>query len=133
MVLEGTYHLAEPFVLTAEDSGTPQQPIRYTAYPGHHPVLSGGKVIDNWKPLGQNRPNASARGEGGHAGSSGSCSSAGSVSRGPRWPNPIPADPLYSGWAFIEPSAANGERRPNAIATSRTSLRGGGRGPSRRK
>ena len=50
MLLSGTYRLSESFVLTGEDSGTPQAPITYTAYPGQQPVLSGGQPISGWTP-----------------------------------------------------------------------------------
>lgn len=45
LLLEGTYHLAEPFVLTAEDTGTKQQPITYGAYPGHHRAAAGPWIV----------------------------------------------------------------------------------------
>lgn len=113
MVLEGTYHLSEPLVLTVEDTGTEQQPITYTAYPGHHPVLSGGKVIGDWKLstgkiVAANLPDVQVgrwkfrqlffRGE---------------RQVRARWPNPDPADPLYSGWAFIAEASANEKAEPN--------------------
>jgi hypothetical protein len=114
MVLEGTYHLQEPFVLTAEDSGTERQPITYTAYPGHHPVLSGARVIAGWKPfrdkiLQAYLPDVEA----------GSWRFRQLFFRGQRqtrarWPDADPADPLYSGWAFIEaavPADAQGPAR----------------------
>jgi len=46
----GTYHLYEPFVLQAEDSGTPTAPVVYAAFPGEKPILSGGRVLKGWKP-----------------------------------------------------------------------------------
>ena len=45
----GTYYLAEPLTLTAEDSGTTEHPIVYIAYPGETPVLSGGRPIKGWQ------------------------------------------------------------------------------------
>ncbi|KTD85188.1 right-handed parallel beta-helix repeat-containing protein [Paenibacillus etheri] len=48
---EGTYYVGEPFVLTAEDSGTEEAPIHYRAYPGERPVVSGGmRMHGNWEP-----------------------------------------------------------------------------------
>jgi hypothetical protein len=44
VVRGGTYRLSEPFVLTPEDSGT-----TYAAYPGEHPIISGGEEIKGWK------------------------------------------------------------------------------------
>lgn len=45
----GTYFLSEPLVFGPEDSGTPDCPITYEAYPGERPVLSGGVRIPGWK------------------------------------------------------------------------------------
>lgn len=46
----GTYRLAEPLVLDAQDSGTKAGPVTYEAYPGEKPVLSGGRPIAGWQP-----------------------------------------------------------------------------------
>ena len=45
----GTYHIAETITLDPEDSGTKEQPITYTAYPGEKPVLCGGRRIAGWR------------------------------------------------------------------------------------
>jgi len=42
---EGVYRITEPIVFEPEDSGTPECPITYGAYPGEHPVISGGRPI----------------------------------------------------------------------------------------
>lgn len=112
MVLEGTYHLSEPFVLTLEDTGSEEHPITYTAYPGHHAMLSGGKVIQDWMPsrgkiIESHLPDVKEgrwkfrqlffRGE---------------RQVRARWPNQDPADPLYSGWAFIEPASIKEKNEP---------------------
>ncbi|MEW6219905.1 MAG: LamG-like jellyroll fold domain-containing protein [Thermodesulfobacteriota bacterium] len=48
----GTYCLAEPLRLEAQDSGTPAAPIAYCAYPGERPVLSGGvPIVGPWRPV----------------------------------------------------------------------------------
>ncbi len=49
LVRKGTYRLENPFVLTPEDSGTPQRPINYAAYPGERPEICGARVIQGWK------------------------------------------------------------------------------------
>ena len=49
MVRAGTYYLTEPIRFEPQDSGTKQGPIRYTAYPGDKPVLSGGRRITGWR------------------------------------------------------------------------------------
>ena len=47
----GTYYLAEPLVLSPEDSGTADRPIAYAAAPGSSVILSGGSRLDlNWEP-----------------------------------------------------------------------------------
>jgi hypothetical protein len=44
----GTYWLLEPFELTAEDSGTVEFPVTYSAYEGEKPILSAGRAIRDW-------------------------------------------------------------------------------------
>lgn len=44
----GTYQLSKPFVLTAEDSGTEEFPITYSAYKNEEPIISGGLKVRNW-------------------------------------------------------------------------------------
>jgi parallel beta-helix repeat protein len=46
----GTYRLAEPLTLTPTDSGTPEGPVSYVAYPNEQPLLSGGRLITGWQP-----------------------------------------------------------------------------------
>lgn len=46
----GRYFVAETIRFTPEDSGTPQCPISYEAFPGEQPVLCGGRVIAHWQP-----------------------------------------------------------------------------------
>jgi len=50
IVAVGTYTLAEPFVLTPQDSGTKDCPIAYQAADGAKPVFSGGRIITNFQP-----------------------------------------------------------------------------------
>lgn len=45
----GVYELASPWVLEPADSGTPEAPVIYEAYPGERPILSGGKRLTGWK------------------------------------------------------------------------------------
>ena len=49
VVRGGTYHLPAPLVFTPEDSGTPERPVRFVAYPGENPVLSGGRPVTGWR------------------------------------------------------------------------------------
>ncbi len=43
----GTHAFSESFVLTAEDSGTPEAPVMYRAWPGEEVRLSGGLPLDS--------------------------------------------------------------------------------------
>ncbi len=45
----GIYFLKRPIVFGPEDSGTKKYPIRYLAYPGETPVVSGGRLLQGWK------------------------------------------------------------------------------------
>lgn len=51
LVHGGRYVLEEPFLLTPEDSGTPEAPILYQAAPGEAPHFSGGRGITGWTVL----------------------------------------------------------------------------------
>jgi hypothetical protein len=46
----GTYEINAPISFTSNDSGKDSHMVRYEAYPGEVPVLSGGKAITNWQP-----------------------------------------------------------------------------------
>lgn len=51
LLRDGLYELAEPVVLTPEDSGAnASQPLTISAYPGERPILSGGRRITGWAP-----------------------------------------------------------------------------------
>jgi len=49
LVRGGRSEMKQTFRLLPEDSGTPEAPVTYAAYPGEKPVLSGGRVIRGWK------------------------------------------------------------------------------------
>src|SRR5712692_11213752 len=49
MLRGGAYYLRQSVVFSGRDSGTSDEPITYTAYPGEHPVLSGGMPVSGWK------------------------------------------------------------------------------------
>jgi len=100
MVRGGTYYLIEPILFEPEDSGTDKSPIRYTAYPGEKPVLSGGRPLTGWKTKDGNLFTAHVPG----------------VKEGKlhfrqlrvgerryiraRYPNYDPKDPIKGGWLF---------------------------------
>lgn len=45
---EGTYTLQSTWNLNEEDSGSNGYVVRWSAYPGEHPVISGGRKITGW-------------------------------------------------------------------------------------
>ncbi|MEO8048391.1 MAG: right-handed parallel beta-helix repeat-containing protein [Nitrospirota bacterium] len=49
---EGTYELKEPVVFQAHDSGQQGYRVTYMAYPGEHPVVTGGQRILGWVHAG---------------------------------------------------------------------------------
>lgn len=51
----GTYYLSEPIVFRPEDSGSPESPITYSAYPDEQVTLSGGtRLAPLWTPYRDN-------------------------------------------------------------------------------
>jgi len=50
IVSDGVYKLSQPIVFESRDSGTQHNRITYRAFPGSHPVISGGRVISGFKP-----------------------------------------------------------------------------------
>jgi len=49
VVADGTYPMTEPLVLTPEDGGTADAPVRYEAAPGARPVFTGGRKITGFR------------------------------------------------------------------------------------
>lgn len=47
----GVYHRTQSFVLEAQDSGTPEAPVGYRAWPGECPRLLGGCLLDHFVPV----------------------------------------------------------------------------------
>ncbi|MBL7039828.1 MAG: hypothetical protein ISR77_14420, partial [Pirellulaceae bacterium] len=111
MVLGGTYYLTEPFVLDSQDTGTDQEPITYTAYPGQKPILSGGRKIVGWEPYQGNilRCHLPETKEG--RWSFRQLFFNGERQIRARWPNRKPNDPLYGGWAFVEATLPEGDQK----------------------
>ncbi|NOZ21359.1 MAG: hypothetical protein GXP25_09755 [Planctomycetes bacterium] len=52
MVRGGTYYLPEALTFGPKDSGNENGTISYVACPGEEVVLSGGRPITDWKPVG---------------------------------------------------------------------------------
>lgn len=56
LLRDGVYRLTAPIVLSVEDSGaSAAEPFVIGAYPGEHPVLSGGERVEGWRPV-ENKP-----------------------------------------------------------------------------
>ncbi len=101
MIEGGTYRLSEPVVWESQDGGTSEQPITYTAYPGDHPVLSGGRVITGWTPYrGKIQQAALSEVKAGRWKFRELYANGANQIRA-RWPKFDPSDPLYGGWAFV--------------------------------
>ncbi|MCY2954718.1 MAG: right-handed parallel beta-helix repeat-containing protein [Planctomycetota bacterium] len=49
LIRAGTYFLPEPLAFTPEDSGSPDSPTLYAAYPNETPILSAGIVLPTFK------------------------------------------------------------------------------------
>ncbi len=99
----GIYQLAEPLTLTNEDAGTAAAPVVYRAYADETPVLTGGVPITGFTQ---------------HTGAILKCDVTSQYPSGERfkqlyydgqrqtlaqYPNIDPADPITSGWAFVDP------------------------------
>ncbi|MGE5612219.1 MAG: hypothetical protein ACM359_23430, partial [Bacillota bacterium] len=52
LVRGGVYRLDSPFILEPLDSGTPEAPVVFAAYPNEHPVFSGGRVLTGFRQNG---------------------------------------------------------------------------------
>ncbi len=52
---QGVYELAQPFVLSADDSGRPDSPITYCARKGEDARLSGGRCLTAWEKVADQR------------------------------------------------------------------------------
>lgn len=99
----GRYEVAETVVFGPEDSGTPDAPITYTAYPGERPVISGGRRVSGWEPLADGRCRvrlpAVAAGEWYFR----QLFADGQRLTRARYPNVDPDDPYRRGFAYVAP------------------------------
>ena len=60
----GHYFMNQTFILGPDDSGSENAPVRYCAYPGETPVLSGGFLIKDWSLLTEDLPEISPAAKG---------------------------------------------------------------------
>ncbi len=56
--------MSQTFILGPDDSGSENAPVRYCAYPGETPVLSGGFLIKDWSLLTEDLPEISSAAKG---------------------------------------------------------------------
>jgi parallel beta-helix repeat protein len=108
MVRGGKYFLDRPLVLAAEDSGSHECPMTYTAYPGETPVLSGGRAVTGWEPYKGRIVQCELPWAKGGKWRSRQLFFNGARMRRARWPKFEPANPLYGGWALMEGPAFEG-------------------------
>lgn len=59
---DGIYELEKPLVFQAHDSGQSGYRVMYMAYPGEHPVVTGGERISGWIPAENGVYKASSKG-----------------------------------------------------------------------
>lgn len=111
-VRDGTYRFEEALRLSGGDAGTADCPITYAAFEGERPVLSGGRVITEWRPF--RGPILCADLPEGRAGRLWFrqlfCNGERMVRA--RWPKRDPDNPLYGGWAFMEEVLREDEQPP---------------------
>ncbi len=117
-IRDGDYYLDLPLVFDPQDSGTPDNPITYAAYPGESPRLSGGRVIDGWsqRPDGLWSVTLPDVAEGRWYFRSLRVGS--SLAIRARYPNQDDIDPRTRGWLFVPPDAPIGRDRIQVAATA---------------
>jgi parallel beta-helix repeat protein len=102
LVRGGKYHLDWTLVLGADDSGTMECPITYTAFSGEQVVLSGGKRVSGWKPYQGAILQCALPEAKGARWKLRQLFYNGERQFRARWPNHDPQNPLLGGWLFPE-------------------------------
>ncbi len=105
MVRGGKYFLDKTLLLGPKDSGTRDCPVRYMAYPGEQPILSGGQKVSGWKPYKGKIVQAEVpwvRGRTCRVPRIRQLFCNGVRQRRSRYPKFDPDNPLYGGWAFVD-------------------------------
>ena len=105
----GKYYLSQPFLLESADSGVPGKEIRYMAFQGEKPVISGGRKISGWRPFRGEIVQADVPEVKEGKWSLSELFYNGERQRLARYPNLDPKDVLYGGWAFAESSPKGSE------------------------
>ncbi|HUS59136.1 MAG TPA: hypothetical protein VM141_10830, partial [Planctomycetota bacterium] len=116
----GSYYLTEPLVLTEADAGTRENPVAWRAHPGETPLLSGGQVLGGWRPFRGRIMQAELHGSSGGKWKTRQLFCKGRRMSRARWPKVDTANPLATGWAFVEAPAEQGSTtafhyRPNTF------------------
>ena len=106
----GTYYLEEPLVLGPEDSGTWDCRVRYTAYPGEEPILSGGRKVVGWKTYEDKILQAPLEGATEGKWKFRQLFYNGTAQIRARTPNFDPDNPLLGGWTNMEGPAKPGSQ-----------------------
>jgi len=102
LVRGGKYYLDETLVLGPEDSGTPDCPVTWEAYPGETPMLSGGRRIAGWKPYRDGILQCSLPEAKGGKWRFRQLFFNGQRQIRSRYPKLDPANPIYGGWLFTK-------------------------------
>jgi len=102
-VRQGTYYLRTPLVFGPPDSGTPESPVTYAAFPGEQVTLSGGRKLNcHWVPYQNRIMMCSLPEEKGAREPFTQLFVDGKRQTRARYPNYDPADPLVWGKGYID-------------------------------
>ncbi|HXF28031.1 MAG TPA: right-handed parallel beta-helix repeat-containing protein [Bryobacteraceae bacterium] len=102
LLRDGTYYLRRAVVFGSQDSGSPEGPVTYAAYPGETPVLSGGSRLIGWKVYKDQIYSLTLPREEDQYYAFRQLFFNGKRQIRSRWPNYNPQSPYYGGWAFME-------------------------------
>jgi Right handed beta helix region len=102
MLRGGTYHLTQSVVFGSQDSGTTEETITYTNYPGETPILSGGARLTGWKLYRDGIYSVTLPKREDQYYAFRQLFFNGKRQIRARWPNYDLRNPNYGGWAFIE-------------------------------
>ncbi|MBA4417640.1 MAG: hypothetical protein C0392_06990 [Syntrophus sp. (in: bacteria)] len=111
LVRGGIYELNETFVLGPEDSGTESGPVVFRAFPSEHPILSGTRKINNFKPYKGQILKADLTGIINESYPIRQLFSNGKRQVLARYPNWDPVDPVGGGFLYVNGLAKEGSKR----------------------
>jgi hypothetical protein len=102
LIRGGTYPLSESMIFSGRDSGTAASPVIYRAFPGEHPVFTGGRIVTGWKVYRDRIMSAALPRTENQYWRFRELFFNGKRQVRARWPDYRPEDPLYGGWGFVE-------------------------------